>query len=550
MTIRPPLPVKAEQVGLVMVHGIGEQGRFEHLDGHIRGIFSGLCRTGATVSVEIMSSPTAAFQATQDSWVGGPQPSLRLLVREPDRAVDINVHEVWWGDVNERYGVAKQIRFWWWGLSLWARPSQGSTELPTSDMMFPPRKLPVVRGWLKSAWVRAGLYLVGCLFLMTSLTIGLALNLAKRLFNFEPPNIARIFTNYLSSIKLYSQNHRGGSKLSGRGADFLDSIDNPPRVSVRRRMIRTLADVASQKYSRWYVMAHSLGSVVAFNGLMEPEFSWPGYLDEGRWRTLCDCDMAGRARDDAALPTEAGAVPPRPGWADPREIVYRRKIFARFRGLLTYGNPLEKFAAIWPGLVPVCRHPAFTTDTQWFNIFDPLDPVSGVMQSWPTADPEYCPPAKNIGFATSRFLLLGHIKYLDPQAGQVTVADGVALWLKTGDPDALSHPGGKPFFLSRSLHSGARVAALLEWGAAFALATLLGAVLLRPVLRLVVRGLALAWGWLYGLLPPAVQQALSSVEDAVSKGFDGALTWVGQASILACSPGSSWRSLPPRWRLD
>lgn len=577
MTIRPHhLPVAAEQVGLVMVHGIGEQGRFEHLDVHIRGVINGLRRTGATVSVEIMSSPAAAFQSMQDSWVGAPQSPLRLLVRGVGAAVDIHVHEVWWGDVNERYSVAKQIRFWGWGLSLWARPWQGDTKLPTSDtklptsdVMFPPRT-PVALGWRQSAGARARLYLVGCLFLMTSLTIGLALTLAKRLFNFEPPNIAKIFTNYLSSIKLYSQHHRGGSKLRGRGADFLDTIDNPPRVSVRRRMIRTLADVASQKYSRWYVVAHSQGSVVAFNGLMEPGFGWPGYLDEGRWQTLRDCAMAGEARGDYAdLPAEADAVPPRPGWAGPRDIVYRSKIFARFRGLLTYGNPLEKFAAIWPGLVPVCRHKAFATDAQWFNVFDPLDPVSGVMQSWPTAAPKCCPPAQNIGFATSRILLLGHIKYLEcppgsepPQAGQVTVADGVAQWLKTGAAGALVDATGKRFFKPKFRRKRARtVASWLEWGAAFVLATLLGALLLRPVLRV----LAEAWRYideqvrpyaagLYGLLPQAVQQVLSSVDDAPSKGFDGALTGAGQvhrwywwlawppessvfswASILACS---------------
>jgi hypothetical protein len=479
MTIDPHLPVKVEQIGLVMVHGIGEQGRFEHLDGHIRGIINGLRRTGAQVSVEIMSSPAAAFQSTHDTWVSGPKPALRLLVREPGRAVDIHVHEVWWGDVNERYSVAKQIRFWWWGLSLWARPWQGTTQLPTSDtklptsdMMFPPRTR-VAQGWWKSAWVRFRLYLVGCLFLITSLTIGLALTLAKRLFNFEPWNIARIFTNYLSSIKLYSQDHRGG-------ADFLDTIGNPPRVSVRRRMIRTLADVASQKYSRWYVVAHSQGAVVAFNGLMEPGFGWPGYLDEDRWQTLRDCGMAGEARNDADLPAGAGAVPPRPVWAGPRDIVYRSKIFARFRGLLTYGNPLEKFAAIWPGLVPVCRHKAFVTGTPWFNVFDPLDPVSGVMQSWPTDDPECSPPFQNIGFATHWMLLLGHIKYLEcpangrPQAGPETVAEGVAKWLTTGEPDALAHSAGKRFFLPPSRLLGAptvavryrarTVASWLEWG--------------------------------------------------------------------------------------
>jgi hypothetical protein len=97
-------------------------------------------------------------------------------------------------------------------------------------------------------------------------------------------------------------------------------------------------------------------------------------------------------------------------------------------------------------------------------------------------------------------------------------------------------------------------------GAAFALATLLGALMVPPLLRVLAR----AWrsiveqvspyaAWLWSLLPQAVQQALSSVDDAVSKGFDGALTGAGQvlrwfgwpawptessvfscASILAC----------------
>ena len=51
-------------------------------------------------------------------------------------------------------------------------------------------------------------------------------------------------------------------------------------------MIRTIADTALLNYDRWYVMAHSLGSVVAFNGLMETSYAWPGYLDRGRWADL------------------------------------------------------------------------------------------------------------------------------------------------------------------------------------------------------------------------------------------------------------------------
>jgi hypothetical protein len=108
------------EIGLILVHGIGEQGRFEHLDGHIRGIIQGIQRTGAEVSVEIMSATAASFQAVQDSWHAGPHATLRLFVRSPeDGDIHINVHEVWWADVNERYSLMKQLRFWLWGLSVW-----------------------------------------------------------------------------------------------------------------------------------------------------------------------------------------------------------------------------------------------------------------------------------------------------------------------------------------------------------------------------------------------------------------------------------------------
>jgi hypothetical protein len=69
------------EIGLILVHGIGEQGRFEHLDGHIRGVIQGIRRTGAEVSVEIMSSTAASFQAVQDSWRAAPYAALRIVAR-------------------------------------------------------------------------------------------------------------------------------------------------------------------------------------------------------------------------------------------------------------------------------------------------------------------------------------------------------------------------------------------------------------------------------------------------------------------------------------
>ena len=483
----------AEEIGVIVVHGIGEQGRFEHLDAQIRGLINGLRRCGYHVTVEIMSSVAAEFQARQETWRAGPHAALRLVVSDADGLRHINLHEVWWADVNERYSLRKQARFWLWGLSVWFYPARPSSSLPTTSSMFPPRSSRSSKLW----GVRLRLLLVGSFFLLASLTIGVAAALLKRLLNFEPPDLIKIFVNYLSSIKLYNQNYRVGP--TGRKADFLDAIGNPPRSSIRRRMIRAIADVASRNYSRWYILAHSQGSVVAFNGLMEPAFGWPGYLDERRWNRLREKKMAGPALFPG--PSAGRMVPPPPKWLPPNEIAYRTKIFARFEGLLTYGCPLEKFAAIWPALVAVCREPAFARETRWLNVFDPLDPVSGLMRSWPTADPEYCPPPENIGYATSSCLLLGHIKYLEcpdpqivegvirqPSQHDLNLADGVATWIAAGNASSLLAKQGARFFSSDDHRFGRRrAAAAIQWTIAFVFVTALAGLAISQVLPLVWR---------------------------------------------------------------
>ena len=46
-------------------------------------------------------------------------------------------------------------------------------------------------------------------------------------------------------------------------------------------------------------------------------------------------------------------MPRRPGWLAPTDIAYRSVIFKHLAGILTYGSPLEKFAGLWPALVPI-----------------------------------------------------------------------------------------------------------------------------------------------------------------------------------------------------
>ena len=230
-----------------------------------------------------------------------------------------------------------------------------------------------------SLWERARLFFVGTFFVLVGYSIGTLTFLANRLFNWQTPRLLRVLANYVSAVKLYTQRRRFGAGFLWHREEFLDSIGEPPRVSIRRRIIRAIADVAANKYDRWYILAHSQGSVIAFNGLIETAYAWPGYLDERRCKRLCRAAFAGPAKDNSELPSSDGSkiLPRRPSWAQKNEIVYRECLFGRFHGFLTYGSPLAKFAAIWPALVPISRQPAFQSKALWLNIYDPIDPVSG-----------------------------------------------------------------------------------------------------------------------------------------------------------------------------
>ena len=424
-----------EHVGVILVHGVGEQRRFEHIDGELRALIDALdclkdAETIDNVSVDINSSSAAPFQAEQDSWNAGPDASVTIVVHRTvngaRQETRLQVHEVWWGDVNEPYSVAKQFRFWLWGLAIWAHPGKRRSALGSADRVAPP-DIPAQN----RLWDRFRLFLVGVLFALLGFSIGTLTFLANRLLLWQAPDVLKVIANYISAVKLYNQSWRYGPGLVWGRDDYLDSVGEPPRVSVRRRMIRAIADVACNNYQRWYVLAHSQGTVVAFNGLMETNYAWPGYLDKERWDRLCQCALAGPATHPQTDPGTTRVMPRRPGWAAADDIAYRARIFDRFRGLLTYGSPLEKFAGIWPALVPIARQPAFNQAARWINIHDPIDPVSGRLLAFQQQPPECCPRVINMGYAASWWLLLAHLKYLKHRDVQPDAAVATAQWLLT-----------------------------------------------------------------------------------------------------------------------
>jgi hypothetical protein len=80
---------------------------------------------------------------------------------------------------------------------------------------------------------------------------------------------ADIIVSYVGDVKLYQQDFwvRGDPPVSDRL--------HWPRVAIRRRAIHAMVEIAQSDIDRWYVLAHSLGTVVAFNALTETEHSLP-----------------------------------------------------------------------------------------------------------------------------------------------------------------------------------------------------------------------------------------------------------------------------------
>jgi hypothetical protein len=341
-------------------------------------------------------------------------------------------------------------------------------------------------------WDRVRLWGMGVFFMLLGYSIGAISFVVSRLFNLQTPSLLRTISNYISAVKLYNQQRRYGVGLFWKREEFLDSIEEPPRVSIRRRMVRSIADVATNRYHRWYVLAHSQGTVVAFNGLMDTAYSWPGYLDEQRWERLKSRNMAGPAATGVVLPT-GRTMPRRPGWAGNRDIAYRSRIFHRFRGFLTYGSPLQKFAGLWPALIPIARERVFDPTIPWINVYDPLDPVSGRLDSFKRQPPECCPQSVDFGYAAYWGLLAAHLRYLTHRKspGSIIMPDDVATrtvcWLLTDNAAPFVNPAPawarRLWYARGSGHERRRsCAAWITWIIAVVVLMFLGAIVL-PVAR-------------------------------------------------------------------
>jgi len=262
--------------------------------------------------------------------------------------------------------------------------------------------------------------------------------------------ISDILTAYLGDVMLYSQ-------TAGDDDPEVQDFELPPRVGIRRRMVDAIVEFALRDYKAWYVVAHSQGTVVAYNGLMETAKTLPNYLNRGRWDLVRSSPLRLLGGPDDKLP--GLQMPRRPPWLGAQDCIDRRNLFAKLRGFLTYGSAIGKFRGIWPIIVPAnTDEHVFQREFNWINVYDWTDPVGGPLRAYnrekgydanrtPLKDGDRVVKGhvaakidRNISYKAGWVWLLSHLQYLNyyPRAykrPKALLVNKAAEWLLGGEFD-------------------------------------------------------------------------------------------------------------------
>lgn len=401
-----------------------------------------LANKAQVVQIAVNSFPSAAFGAKQETWHDGERAPVMVEVYDEEnekitRITQIYFHQVWWADLDEPTTLGSEIRFWLWGLSLWTIKGKFKTGLPGSGRMYWPNNSQKTIG----CWARISLFWVSLVILLILPVLSLLKFVFRGLLDINIPR-PDILAQFIGDVKLFQQ-----EKRIGKGP--LQDLGLPPRVTLRRRMLRAMVEMALHRYDRWYILAHSQGTVLAFNGIMETAQSLPNYLTQELWSRCRVNYLIRKAQTDCEKLKEdekRKMQPSFPSWRDKDCILDRRVLFEDFRGLLTYGSPLNKFATLWPAIVPLNKDShVFDKDFQWLNVYDPTDPVAGKTHLFkPNPDLSQSTEPERITYKTAepidfaykanRFHLLSHLEYLTSNEGdRPRLVDIVANWLLEGN---------------------------------------------------------------------------------------------------------------------
>jgi hypothetical protein len=416
--------VAKQRIGLLVVHGIGEQKRFEYLKSIITQFAEilrqreGPCRISTVDRTESWKALAGEPELTGDA-------PMTLSFGAANKQVDFECHEVWWADLGAKTGLLDVVAFWIWGLGQWGAPiyqdleASGMRRHREKNRPFSVMPSSIAGLWHHELFARFGLFWAGFAAIFTLFSLTLLKRVFSKLLGTAPS--PTLIEQYVGDVRIFEQRARPGrAHPSDPGM--------PLRVAIRRRMMTEMAAMSARcakgDYDGWYLVAHSLGTVVAYNGLTEIGHTLPNYLPQRLWSQLryhfSDLNMA----HPTPLRKELSAMmPARPAWLADGDAINRQKLFASLRGVLTFGSPLQKFAALWPRIIATSMETAETNPfgkhhpqgrVDWINLTARNDPVAGILEGF-KADRRLANSLPRLASHFTRFELfapgLAHVRY-------------------------------------------------------------------------------------------------------------------------------------------
>jgi hypothetical protein len=316
-------PVKEkplEKKAIILVHGIGNQKPLDFL----REFTNALCswinwcagsrnNPNLVARLEAIREPTGQRGGEADIFVGN--------------AVRIRVYEVYWADLGQAptAGLFKSLRFSGWIIQALFRPAALSLNARPGC------------GLLRAAFQSVLLVIPSFVFFLLDL-LTIAGRFIKRLSGIAV-SVQRALLAYAGDIRLYTS---GEKQVFGR--EVKDEIVDRFRHTLSR------AHEPDEGNDAIVIVAHSLGSVVAYDGLTQ---------------------------DDYVNPLDGTSLPP---WPPMRAYPPVDKVVAFF----TLGSPLDKFNYFWPDRISMTPVTSASKKKRiwWGNFQDFLDPVGANLNAY------------------------------------------------------------------------------------------------------------------------------------------------------------------------
>lgn len=543
-----------EDVGLLLVHGMGEQAHYDHLRSTARQLAASISDSKGLIRLNIRDE-TEDEKAPAANKADGERGAIIIdAVFRRDGAeeqIRLHLHEVWWADLGIRGGLVPQLKFWIWGLGQWAaRVARVGTASSVSDQLMAMPRFGEQEGpmdppsrW-RQIWPRMILFAAGLLAFLTFFTWS-AIKQVVAFLARTLPQPSLIFL-YLGDVKIYTDS------AGPRDGTMLDPAQ-PVRATIRRRMAAAMIEMAKKPHKKWYILAHSLGTVPAFNLLQETELGLPNYLTREQWAALPRRFKTKTPFMPAGVePSPDHMMPRRPPWLGPKDGISRRALFSRFAGLVTYGSPLDKFATLWPRTVLLNRQAAiFPKDCEWVNLHDPTDPAAGrldafarpLQQADAEVDDRMALEPVSAGCRASPWFGISHTCYFRPRRWSPhSMPAAIAKALVSGGKLSLSQAAGGAA-ISRTSLALRWVWAIVQVVFASAALLALGGVLLLAVGRALPDFMTDGVRWVLGRACPHLLEALQGSY------WSAVLASVAIAAILAVATvliAGLWRAI---WEL-